>query len=82
VAATPRGNDARVTTVKQVEARLGELEAAHAELVGLCRRLAAHAEVVGVAVRSREAVSAEDLDEAVEGLHALYAELAGASRAD
>lgn len=70
------GNQTRVrTTVKEVEARLAELEAEHAELVALCRRLAAHAEVLGVALRSSEAVPAHDLDDAVQGLREIHAEL-------
>ena len=70
------GKQVRVrTTVKEVEARLAGLEAEHAELVALCRRLAAHAEVLGVAVRSREAVPAHDLDDAVDGLHELHTAL-------
>ena len=65
---------------KDIEARLAELEAGHAELVALCRRLAAHAEVLGVALRSREAVPADDLDDAIDGLHELHTELADALR--
>lgn len=63
------------TTVKEVEARLSHLEAEHADLIALCRRLAAHAEVLGVALRSREAVPAHDLDDAIDGLHEIHTEL-------
>lgn len=69
------GNQMRVTTVKQVEARLAELEAEHAELVALCKRLAAHVEILGVALRTREAVPAADLDEAIDGVHELHVAL-------
>jgi hypothetical protein len=72
------GNMTRVATVKEVESRLAALEAEHAELVAVCKRLIAHAEVLGVALRSREAVPADDLDDAIDGLHELHAELADA----
>jgi hypothetical protein len=65
---------------KDTEARLAELEAEHAELVAVCRRLAAHAEVLGVALRSREAVPPEDLDDAIDGLRQVHGELADAVR--
>jgi hypothetical protein len=54
-----------------------ELETEIAELRQLVRRLIAHTEVVAVALRTRDAVPHADLDEAVAGLHALYAELEG-----
>jgi hypothetical protein len=54
-----------------------ELEAELVELRELVRRLIAHTEVVAVALRTRDAVPHADLDEAVAGLHALYAELGG-----
>jgi hypothetical protein len=50
-----------------------ELEALRDQL----RRLVAHTEVLAVALRTEEAVPRADLDHAVAGLHALYAELEG-----
>lgn len=70
------GNETLVTTVKELEVRVAELEAGYAELVALCKRLAAHVEVLGVALRSRDAVPAGDLDDAIEGLGELHRELA------
>jgi hypothetical protein len=64
------------TTVKELEGRITDLEAQHGELVALCRRLAAHVEVLGIALRSREAVPADDLDDAIEGLVDVHRELA------
>jgi len=54
-----------------------ELEAELVELRELVRRLIAHTEVVAVALRTPEAVARPDLDEAVAGIHRLYAELEG-----
>jgi hypothetical protein len=78
VAESALGNHVRVprTTVKELEGRIAELEARHGELVAVCRRLAAYVEVLGVAVRSREAVPADDLDDAIEGLVDVHRELA------
>ena len=54
-----------------------ELQAELVELRELVRRLVAHTEVVAVALRTPDAVSRPDLDEAVAGLHALYAAVEG-----
>jgi hypothetical protein len=54
-----------------------ELEADVAELREVVRRLAAHTEVIAVALRTPHAVPRSDLDEAVAGLHRLYAEFGG-----
>lgn len=49
-----------------------ELEAELEELKETVRRLIAHTEVVAVALRTPEAVTQSDLDEAIEGIHGLY----------
>lgn len=54
-----------------------ELETQLDELRSICVRLTSHAEVVALAVRSREAVPNDDLDDAIDGLHELHAELRG-----
>jgi hypothetical protein len=54
-----------------------ELQAELDELRSICIRLTSHAEVVALAVRSREAVPSDDLDDAIDGLHELHAELRG-----
>jgi hypothetical protein len=49
-----------------------ELEADLDELKETVRRLITHAEVVAVAVRTPEAVTPSELDDAIAGLHELY----------
>ncbi len=49
-----------------------ELEAEIEELRETMRRLITHAEVVAVAVRTPEAVTPSELDDAIAGLHELY----------
>jgi hypothetical protein len=49
-----------------------ELEAELEELKETVRRLIAHTEVVAIALRTPEAVTQSDLDEAVAGIHSLY----------
>jgi hypothetical protein len=60
---------------KGIQAQLDELGEAYAELAEICGRLASHAEVVALAVRSRESVPGDDLDDAIDGLHELHAQL-------
>ena len=49
-----------------------ELEVELEELKETMRRLIAHTEVVAVAVRTPEAVTQSDLDDAIAGIHELY----------
>jgi hypothetical protein len=49
-----------------------ELEAELDELKETVRRLIAHTEVVAVALRTPEAVTQSELDEAIAGIHGLY----------
>jgi hypothetical protein len=56
------------TTVAELEAELEELR----ETV---RRLVAHTEVVAVAVRTPEAVTHGELEDAIAGIHGLYERL-------
>jgi hypothetical protein len=62
---------------KELQAQLDELADRLEELSSACGRLTSHAEVVALAVRSRESVPSDDLDDAIDGLHALHAELRG-----
>jgi len=52
--------------------KTAELEAELEELKETVRRLIAHTEVVAVALRTPEAVTQNDLDEAIAGIHGLY----------
>jgi hypothetical protein len=54
---------------------VAELDAEVRELTETLRRLVAHAEVVAVAVRTPEAVTHAELDEAIAGIHGLYEQL-------
>jgi len=58
-------------------AKKKELEAQIDELATLCARLVAHVEVVAVVLRSREAAPADDLDDAIDGIHELDGRLRG-----
>jgi len=60
---------------KELQAQLDELADRLDDVSSACSRLASHAEVVALAVRSRESVPSGDLDDAIDGLHELYAEL-------
>jgi hypothetical protein len=62
---------------KALQAQLDELAERLDELQSACGRLLSHAEVVALAVRSRESVPSDDLDDAIDGLHELRAELRG-----
>ena len=62
---------------KELQAQVDELTGRLDELSSVCGRLLSHAEVVALAVRSRDSVPREDLDDAIDGLHELHAELRG-----
>jgi hypothetical protein len=52
--------------------KVAELEAELEELREIVRRLVAHTEVVAIALRTPEAVTQSELDEAIAGIHGLY----------